>query len=428
MKAISLFLVVAGTIDALQSAFEQCGGAQWTGDRICVDGYHCSYETVYFSQCVPESADTEYQTLMMSGKARRSLSETSTRATTSFAQANGNVFTINGQTEYFMGTNCYWCGFLTLNSDIDKVMSDAASSNLKVVRVWGFNIVTSTPSSGTVWYQSLIAGQDPAINTGVDGLQRLDYLVASAEAHGISLIVNFVNNWGDYGGMPAYQSYYGISHSSWYTSSAAQATYQEYIATVVSRYDSSPAIFAWELANEPRCSFCSTSTITDWVNTTSSYIKSLDPNHMVCVGDEGFGTPGVWYDITYPHWSSTGGYVWADILALPNIDFGTFHLYPSQWFELDSWGPSWIDDHATAAQLVGKPAILEEYGSKTHVNELPWQAEVMAQNIAGDMYWQFGDTLSTGNTSDDGYTIYYGTAEYAELVTTHAAAMLAKAV
>ena len=74
----------------------------------------------------------------------------------------------------------------------------------------------------------------------------------------------------------------------------------------------------------------------------------------------------------------------------------------------------------------------------------------MAQNIAGDMYWQFGDTLSTGNTSDDGYTIYYGTAEYAELVgylylfylvwleedrfadslqvTTHAAAMLAKAV
>jgi len=31
------------------------GGAQWTGDRICVDGYHCSYETVYFSQCVPES-------------------------------------------------------------------------------------------------------------------------------------------------------------------------------------------------------------------------------------------------------------------------------------------------------------------------------------------------------------------------------------
>jgi len=64
---------------------------------------------------------------MMSGKARRSPSETSTRATTSFAQANGNVFTINGQTEYFMGTNCYWCGFLTLNSDVDKVMSDAAS-------------------------------------------------------------------------------------------------------------------------------------------------------------------------------------------------------------------------------------------------------------------------------------------------------------
>ena len=33
------------------------------------------------------------------------------------------------------------------------------------------------------------------INTGEYGLERLDYVVQSAEAHGISLIINFVNNW-----------------------------------------------------------------------------------------------------------------------------------------------------------------------------------------------------------------------------------------
>lgn len=33
------------------------------------------------------------------------------------------------------------------------------------------------------------------INTGEYGLQRLDYVVQSAEAHGVSLIINFVNNW-----------------------------------------------------------------------------------------------------------------------------------------------------------------------------------------------------------------------------------------
>jgi mannan endo-1,4-beta-mannosidase len=56
--------------------------------------------------------------------------------------------------------------------------------------------VSSTPGSGTVWYQSFVSGAAaPVINTGADGLERLDVVVASAEAHGISLIINFVNNW-----------------------------------------------------------------------------------------------------------------------------------------------------------------------------------------------------------------------------------------
>ncbi len=60
--------------------------------------------------------------------------------------------------------------------------------------------------------------------------------------------------------------------------------------------------------------------------------------------------------------------------------------------------------------------VLEEYGSKTHTDENYWQSTVLSTTIVGDMFWQFDDTLSTGNTSDDGYTIYYGTAEYTALV------------
>lgn len=37
------------------------------------------------------------------------------------------VFVINGKETYFMGTNCYWCGFLTNNADVDLVMSHLAS-------------------------------------------------------------------------------------------------------------------------------------------------------------------------------------------------------------------------------------------------------------------------------------------------------------
>ena len=86
---------------------------------------------------------------------------------------------------------------------------------LKNNQLIGFNDVTKSTSD--VWFQSFIRGQQPQINTGANGLQRLDYVVKSAEAHGIKLIINFVNNWADYGGMPAYNTYYGTTKLTWYT-------------------------------------------------------------------------------------------------------------------------------------------------------------------------------------------------------------------
>lgn len=252
------------------------------------------------------------------------------------------------------------------------------------------------------------------INTGANGLQRLDYVVASAEAHGISLIINFVNNWTDYGGMQAYCTYYGIALTTWYTSTAAQAQYKAYIQAVVSRYSTSKAIFAWELANEPRCSGCDTSVITNWITTISAYIKSLDSNHMVCLGDEGFGlTTGS--DGSYPYTIGPGTNFTTN-LAISTIDFGTFHLYPNSWGETVAWGASWVNNHATAAAAIGKPVILEEYGSSTKSDLTGWQAAAYADLVAGHMYWQYGDTLSTGTTSDDGNTIYYGSSDYATYV------------
>lgn len=434
-------LTIAGTLavaSAQQSLYGQCGGSGWTGPTTCVAGSYCYYSNPYYSQCIPGSASssttksTTSSTLKTSTTTVRSSTTTTssgsstTSAISSYAKTNGLLFQINGKTTYFMGTNSYWIGFLTNNADVDLVMSHLASTGLKVLRVWGFNDVTSVPGTGTVWFQSFVSGSSPTINTGQYGLQRLDYVVQSAEAHGISLIINFVNNWTDYGGMQAYCTYYGISLTSWYTSSAAQAQYQKYIAAVVSRYKTSTAIFAWELANEPRCSGCATSVITNWATTTSAYIKSLDPNHMVTMGDEGFGLTTL-SDGSYPF--TTGpGVNWTVNLQIPNIDFGTYHLYPGSWGETDAWGTTWVQAHAQAANAIGKPVIMEEYGSTTHADEAAWQAEVLATKTAGDMYWQYGDTLSTGQTSNDGYTLYYGTAEYTTLVTDHAAAMNAKAV
>ncbi|KAH6683872.1 glycoside hydrolase superfamily [Halenospora varia] len=441
---ISRILTIGSTVAtaaAQQVAYGQCGGSSWTGLTTCVTGYYCWYSNQWYSQCVPGTATsagttaaTTSSTVVSSATSKPASTSTSAPAAafTSFAKTAGSVFNINGKSQYFMGTNSYWIGFLTNNDDVDLVMSHLASTGLKVLRVWGFNDVTATPSSGTVWFQSFITGSSPVINTGADGLQRLDYVVSSAAAHGVSLIINFVNNWSDYGGMAAYNSYYGLSTtdpSQWYLSSAAQAQYQKYISTVVARYKDNKAVFAWELANEPRCTGCDTSIITNWVKTTSAYIKSLDSNHMVTLGDEGFGltSPLSPPDTSYPF--TTGpGLNWTANLAISTIDFGTYHLYPSSWGETDSWAPSWISAHAVAAAKIGKPIILEEYGSTNHTAELSWQQEVLNTQNAADMYWQYGDTFSWGKTHDDGYSLYWGTAEYATLVEAHAAAMLAKPV
>lgn len=206
------------------------------------------------------------------------------RSNSTFPGTSGLQFTIDGTAGYFAGSNAYWLGFQTDNDNVDKVLADAESSGLRIMRIWGFNDVNTVPTDGSVYFQVLNDGK-ATINTGKDGLQRLDYVVSSAERHNIKLIINFVNYWSDYGGMAAYVTAFGGSTTSWYTDDASQAAYQNYIKTVVSRYIDSPAVFAWELANEPRCSSCDVSVIHDWVASTSAFIKSIDSAHLVGIGD-----------------------------------------------------------------------------------------------------------------------------------------------
>jgi hypothetical protein len=148
---------------------------------------------------------------------------------------------------------------------VDSVFDHLQQTGLKVLRTWGFNDVNSIPSSGTVYFQLHGAGsKTTTINTGPDGLQRLDYVVDAAERYGIKLIIPFVNNWNDYGGMNAYVNAYGGDKVAWYTNAKIQSVYRAYIAAVVARYRDSPAIFAWELGNEPRCQGCNTDVIYNW--------------------------------------------------------------------------------------------------------------------------------------------------------------------
>lgn len=324
----------------------------------------------------------------------------------------------------YAGTNSYWMPFLTNDNDVNVIMGHLAASMQKILRVWGFNDVKTIPSAGIVYFQSF-SGSTATINTGANGLRRLDAVVTSAEKNGIKLIINFVNNWTDYGGMAAYFSACGVnSNAQWYQSTKCQTMYQAYIKAVVSRYRTSTAIFAWELANEPRCNGCSTSILTNWIRSSSNYVRSLDSDHMIAIGDEGFGLTG---DGSYPYQFGEG-LDFAANLALPNISFGTFHLYPSSWGTTNEWGNQWVTNHASICKQLMKPCLFEEYGVSTAADHCPveskWQATSLGLEDAGmaaDLFWQLGDTIpSTGLSShNDGNTIYYGSSDWTCLVTDH---------
>jgi mannan endo-1,4-beta-mannosidase len=167
----------------------------------------------------------------------------------------------------------------------------------------------------------------------------------------------------------------------------------------------------------------------------STYIKSLDKNHLVTTGSEGG------FNIESDDWAYNGadGSDFDAELKLKNIDFGTFHSYPDWWSKTVEWTVQWIKDHGKSMRAAKKPVVHEEYGkllqclpSSSHADDgqgwlTPearltnlgrtenatrvevlslWQKTSLQEKIS-DMYWQFGfSNYSYGRNHDDGFTIF----------------------
>lgn len=348
---------------------------------------------------------------------------------------------LDGEEFTVVGENAYWIGLFDYGvADVDKAYQDIVNAGSTVVRTLGFNDVTPADiAEYPVYYQSWSNGTG-TINLGPNGLQNFDQVVARAKAHGLRLLVTLTNNWSDYGGMDVYvQQILGSTyHDLFYTDPQVIAAFKKYINGFVSRYVDEPTILAWELANEPRCAGstgvttgnCTNPTITQWIAEISAYIKSIDPNHLVGVGDEGFiNDPG---NPSYPY-QGTLGIDFEANLQIPTIDFGTFHMYPESWGQTNDpsavgWGNQWITDHAAMGRSAGKPVIMEEFGvtiADQALTYAEWYDTVISTGLAGDLIWQAGSHLSGGDTPNDGYAEYPDGDVY-PIIQQHAAALKAR--
>ncbi len=353
-------------------------------------------------------------------------------------------FEVDGAPLCFVGANNYYLAYKP-KPMVDDVLEGARSMGVKVVRIWGFidrgsvdGRVRSVDGDGTkegFYFQAWDeAQQRPTYNDGANGLQGLDYAVAKAAALGLKVVIVLTNNWHEFGGMDQYLAWYGLgSHAEFYTAPPVREAYKAWVLhlalhvnSVSGRaYKDDPTLFAWELGNEPRGDTGTPSAVlTAWANEMSTYLKSIDPNHLVAVGDEGF--------LTGPseHWTyhADNGVDHRALTALPNIDYGTFHMYPEMWGTGFGWGEHWLDDHLSFARELGKPTVLEEYGLKVTRDALgrvstgsetrlagyrTWNERFLAHGGNAAMFWMLAgrDSQNGGVYRDyDQFSVYPGDA------------------
>jgi len=308
----------------------------------------------------------------------------------SFVTADGQDLMLNGKQFRYAGANAYTLIF----SDpaiVDLYMKTAKDSNLSVMRTWGFTDIGTTDGDLAVegsrhiyfQYWDAAAGK-PAFNDGDTGLVHLDQVIASAQQHGIKLILPLVNNWTAFGGVDQYVSWAGgTNHDDFFTNPHIKQWYQEWVSHLLNRtntvtgikYKDDPTIMAWELGNELRCSSsgpypssaaCSSDMMVSWADEMSTYLRSIDTHHLIGWGGEGFLCTDPGGEDWLTNCSQSADPV--ALLALPNIDIHGIHIYPDIWqpqqptANLQDWGAWWIDTQGAIAADANKPYYIGEYG------------------------------------------------------------------
>ncbi len=348
---------------------------------------------------------------------------------------------------FFLGANAYYLLEQAARGDTHTVINlfqTARRLNMTVVRTWAFYDSSDSLNPAVIQYRPGRFNEH--------ALRSLDYVLLQARRHNIRLLLPLVNSWDDYGGMnqyvrwrletlpstsfeaPRYQAHdlertisgdqgrsyrYAIStamgHDDFYADFLIRQWFKGYIAAVLERrnvftgiaYRDDPFVFGWEVANEPRSSDRSGNLVRTWIAEISAYIKSVDPNHLVGTGEEGFDISPAGYTLaTYNNqqwlFDGSAGITFSGNSVIPTIDFGSCHLYPEVWHLSNSAGGVWIRDHIRVARGAGKPLVVGEFGVREYQTATyeSWLTTALYDNAAGAMVWQI---LEGPRTDREGY-------------------------
>ncbi|XP_015070753.2 mannan endo-1,4-beta-mannosidase 4-like [Solanum pennellii] len=326
-----------------------------------------------------------------------------------FVYIDGTHFALEGKPFYLNGFNSYWLMYMasdpSTRNKVTNIFQQASKYKMNVARTWAFADGGSRPlqSAPGVYNEQMFQG--------------LDFVISEAKNYGIHLILSLVDNFEAFGGKKQYVAWAVqkgqklTSDDDFFTNPMVKKFYKNYIKDVLTRvnkitnvaYKDDPTILSWELINEPRCpSDLSGKTIQNWIREMAGHLKSIDTNHLLEIGLEGFyGNDKKQYNPNYINYGT-------DFISnnqIREIDFTTIHIYPDQWLPgstpeaQDQWASQWIQAHIDDSKLLKKPILIGEFGKSSNTTGYNIK---MRDNYFGKIYGNIFNCAKNGGPCGGG--------------------------
>jgi len=326
------------------------------------------------------------------------------------------------------GTNLYYLQQLlsyaqqdqdaTALRTVHEILDDLVCLSLPVARIWGFN--DSAHDSSAI-------RRNPDEGFREEGLRGLDQAVFEAKRRGIRLVIPLINNWGEYGGIPAYVAWASrsagvpLAHDDFFTSPQMKQWWKDYAYLLANRvntftglaYKDEPTILAWEIGNELRCPSCrGTGRLPDAVRELAAFLRQVAPNQLISDGGDGFDDNPAAYLGLSNFYAVRGdeGASYSRMADIDELDMLSYHLYPNNYgFNTPKDTQIWIERHHSIAAAAGKVAYLGECGYIASDAERArsyddWLGHLFAVNGGQlGLMWQLSPS---GRVNNDGFSVY----------------------
>lgn len=353
---------------------------------------------------------------------RRQTHPDSNAAPTAFVRTRGSRFEISGKPFRFVGANVSVMYRDEDRARMPETLRQASQAGIRVVRVWasgegGPNDIGPIGADAADWPRTHPLRWAPG-KWNEEAFAHLDNVIAEAARNKLLVQLCLVNWWRDTGGVTQYLRWAGITDAAdekfrvginteramlFYTNDETRRLYREHLEKLITRrntvtgilYRDDPNIFGWELMNEAQAVTSRWAERRAWIAEMSTYLKSLDPNHIIAPGDWGYRTAAERREWLRDH-------------ELPNIDYCDVHIYPRD--DGDSFVDSptalgeFIDNRAAAAQALKKPLVFGEFGMGAAgyqgFPQAQWYRAYLEGNLragsAGAMFWILTPDLARG--------------------------------